>query len=180
MDTVEGVKGTKPCFLTMLFRNCKLMLMFLLEEQTQDEVNRVFDYLTEVLGIELFQKLFEVIITDNGHEFQDRWNLECDENGEIRTRIYYCDPNRSDQKGALEKNHEYIRYVLPKGTSFENITEETTLLLLNHINSEKGDSLNGHSPYEVSRILLDNRLHKALGLIEIPADEVTLIPALVK
>lgn len=111
----------------MLFRNCKLMLMFLLEEQTQDEVNRVFDYLTEVLGIELFQKLFEVISTDNGHEFQDRWNLKCDENGEIRTRIYYCDPNRSDQKGALEKNHEYIRYVLPKGTSFENITEETTL-----------------------------------------------------
>lgn len=132
MDTVEGVKGTKPCFLTMLFRNCKLMLMFLLKEQTQDEVNKVFDYLTEVLGIELFQKLL------------------------------------------------YIRYVLPKGTSFENITEETTLLLLNHINSEKRDSLNGHSPYEVSRILLDNRLHEALGLIEIPTDEVTLIPALVK
>ena len=136
-------------------------------------------YIVEMDTVE-FQKLFEVIITDNGHEFQDRWNLECDENGEIRTRIYYCDPNRSDQKGALEKNHEYIRYVLPKGTSFESITEKTTLLLLNHINSEKRDSLNGHSPYEVSRILLDNRLHKALGLIEIPADEVTLIPALVK
>ena len=41
-------------------------------------------------------------------------------NDEVRTRIYYCDPNRSDQKGALEKNHEYIRYVLPKGTSFES------------------------------------------------------------
>ena len=180
MDTVEGAKGTRACFLTMLFRNCNLMLMFLLKEQTQEEVNRVFDYLTEVLGIELFQKLFEVILTDNGHEFQNRWNLECDVNGEIRTRIYYCDPNRSDQKGALEKNHEYIRYVLPKGTSFEHLTEETTLLLLNHINSEKRDSLNGHSPYEVSRILLDNRLHEALGLIEIPADEVTLIPALLK
>lgn len=180
MDTVEGAKGTKPCFLTMLFRNCNLMLMFLLKEQTQEEVNRIFDYLTEVLGIELFQKLFEVILTDNGHEFQDRWNLECDVNGEIRTRIYYCDPNRSDQKGALEKNHEYIRYVLPKGASFEHLNEETTLLILNHINSEKRDSLNGHSPYEVSRILLDNRLHEALGLIEIPADEVTLIPALIK
>ena len=98
----------------------------------------------------------------------------------LHTRIYYCDPNRSDQKGALEKNHEYIRYVLPKGTSFEKITDKTTLLLLNHINSEKRDSLNGHSPYEVSRLLLDNRLHKALGLAEIPADEVTLIPALIK
>jgi IS30 family transposase len=180
MDTVEGKKGTSSCFLTMLFRNCKLMLMFLLKEQTQEEVIRIFDYLTDVLGIELFQKLFEVILTDNGHEFQNRLRLECNENGEIRTKIYYCDPNRSDQKGSLEKNHEYIRYVLPKGTSFESMTNEKTLLLLNHINSEKRDSLNEHSPYEVSRILLDNRLHEALGLIEIPADEVTLIPELIK
>ena len=180
MDTVEGAKGTSPCFLTMFFRNCSLMLMFLLEEQTQKEVTRIFDHLTELLGIELFQKLFEVILTDNGHEFQDRQSLEYSKNDEVRTRIYYCDPNRSDQKGALEKNHEYIRYVLPKGTSFEKMTDKTTLLLLNHINSEKRDSLNGHSPYEVSRLLLDNRLHKALGLAEIPADEVTLIPALIK
>ena len=64
--------------------------------------------------------------------------------------------------------------------SIEKMTDKTTLLLLNHINSEKRDSLNGHSPYEVSRLLLDNRLHKALGLAEIPADEVTLIPALIK
>lgn len=180
MDTVEGAKGTSPCFLTMFFRNCSLMLMFLLEEQTQKEVTRIFDHLTNLLGIELFQKLFEVILTDNGHEFQDRQSLEYSKNDEVRTRIYYCDPNRSDQKGALEKNHEYIRYVLPKGTSFEKMTDKTTLLLLNHINSEKRDSLNGHSPYEVSRLLLDNRLHKALGLAEIPADEVTLIPELIK
>ena len=112
MDTVEGAKGTSPCFLTMFFRNCSLMLMFLLEEQTQKEVTRIFDHLTELLGIELFQKLFEVILTDNGHEFQDRQSLEYSKNDEVRTRIYYCDPNRSDQKGALEKNHEYIRYVL--------------------------------------------------------------------
>lgn len=76
MDTVEGAKGTSPCFLTMFFRNCSLMLMFLLEEQTQKEVTRIFDHLTELLGIELFQKLFEVILTDNGHEFQDRQSLE--------------------------------------------------------------------------------------------------------
>ena len=56
MDTVEGAKGTSPCFLTMFFRNCSLMLMFLLEEQTQKEVTRIFDHLTELLGIELFQK----------------------------------------------------------------------------------------------------------------------------
>ena len=54
-----------------------------------------------------------------------------------------------------------------------------TLLLLNHINSEKRDMLNGHSPYEISLLLLDNRLHQALGLKEIPADDVTLVPALI-
>lgn len=77
MDTVEGAKGTSPCFLTMFFRNCSLMLMFLLEEQTQKEVTRIFDHLTELLGIELFQKLFEVILTDNGHEFATGrvWNI---------------------------------------------------------------------------------------------------------
>ena len=180
MDTVEGKKGTDKCFLTMLFRNCNLMLIFLLKEQTQEEVIRIFDYLTDALGIGLFRKLFGVILTDNGHEFQNRLRLESDRNGEIRTRIYYCDPNRSNQKGAIEKNHEYIRYVLPKGCSFDKMTEEKTLLLMNHINSEKRDHLNGHSPYEVSRLLLDNHLHETLGLTEIPADEVTLIPELIK
>ncbi|SFQ47459.1 hypothetical protein SAMN04487928_15615, partial [Butyrivibrio proteoclasticus] len=76
--------------------------------------------------------------------------------------------------------HEYIRYVLPKKSSFEKMDDAKTLLLLNHINSEKRDMLNGHSPYEISLLLLDNRLHQALGLKEIPADDVTLIPALVK
>lgn len=57
------------------------MLMFLLEEQTQKEVTRIFDHLTELLGIELFQKLFEVILTDNGHEFHDRQSLEYSKMG---------------------------------------------------------------------------------------------------
>lgn len=180
MDTVEGAKGTKPCFLTMLFRNCKLMLMFLLEEQTQDEVNRVFDYLTEVLGIELFQKLFEVIITDNGHEFQDRWNLECDENGEIRTRIYYCDPNRSDQKGALEKNHEYIRYVLPKGKTFDELTKEQVLLITNHINNTTRPKLHGSTPMKKALQSFDKNAMDKLGLEIILPDDICLKPDLLK
>ena len=164
----------------MFFRSCNLMLMFLMESQTQDEVGKVFDWLTENLGLDLFHKLFEVILTDNGHEFQHPELLEHDKDGNVRTKIYYCDPYRSYQKGALEKNHEYIRYVLPKGTCFTDLTESKTRLLMNHINSEKRDSLNGHSPYEVSRILLDNKLHQVMGLVEIPADEVTLNPTLLK
>lgn len=124
LDTVERNKESTKCLLTMLFRNCNLMLVFLLNDQTQEEVVRVFDELTALLGIELFKRLFPCILTDNGHEFTFRERIECDENGEIRTKAFYCDPRHSEQKGALEKNHEYIRYVLPKGVYFDNLTEK--------------------------------------------------------
>lgn len=103
-----------------------------------DSIERIFDSLTEALGIEVFRKLFEVILTDNGHEFQNPNALEISLTGEKRTAVYYCDPYRSNQKGVLEKNHEYIRYVRPKGTTFEDLDEEKVTLLMNHINSEKG------------------------------------------
>lgn len=65
MDTVEGSKGNgSKVFLTMLFRNCSLMLIFLLEEKTAECVTKVFDCLTDELGIEVFQELFPVILTD--------------------------------------------------------------------------------------------------------------------
>lgn len=84
-------------------------------------------------------------MTDNGSEFQNPDALEYNEDGQKPTNIYYCDPCRSNQKGALEKNHEYIRYVRPKGRTFDDLTQEKVTLLMNHINSEKRDSLNGHN-----------------------------------
>lgn len=179
MDTVEGIKGGKV-LMTILFRNCSLMLIFLLEAKTQTEVSRVFDELTDALGMDVFSKLFEVILTDGGTEFQHPVYLESVECGAERTSIYYCDPYSSWQKGKIEKNHEYIRLVLPKGTSFNELLQEQVTLLQNHINSEARDSLNGCSPYKLSQLLLDKSLHQYLNLIEIEPDEVTLKPVLLK
>lgn len=179
MDTVEGRKGGKV-FLTLLFLSCSLMLIFLLERKTQDEVIRVFDHLTELLGIDLFRRLFPIILTDAGSEFQAPSAIEHTQDGFKRTRVYYCNPYSSWQKGALEKNHEYIRHVLPKGTSFDFLDQQKAVLLTNHINSEARDSLNSCTPFKLSLLLLDNRLHEALLLSEVPADEVTLLPRLLK
>ena len=105
LDTVEGGRdNSTQAFLTLFFRNCSLMLIFVLQEKSQDQVIKVFDYLTEKLGIKVFQELFPVILTDNGVEFQFPERLECDKNGEIRTKIFYCNPNSSWQKGRIEKN----------------------------------------------------------------------------
>lgn len=179
MDIVEGKKGGKV-LLTLMFRNCKLMLAFILEEKTQQYVTSTFNFLTGILGINTFSKLFPVILTDNGPEFQNPEELERDQNGERRTRIYYCEPNCSWQKGMIEKNHEYIRYVIPKGKSFDILSQEHVNLLINHINSTARDSLNGSTPYQLSRMLLDNSLHTKLSLQAIQPDDVTLKPALLK
>ena len=181
MDTVEGGKGNgKKVFLTLFFRSCSLMLIFLLEEKTQEQVIEVFDTLSNKLGIALFHELFPVILTDNGVEFQFPGRLECDENGERRTKIFYCNPNSSWQKGMIEKNHSYIRYVVPKGESLDRLEHQDVTLLTNHINSEARDSLNGCSPFKLSQLLLNNQLHELLKLEEIHPDQVCLKPSLLR
>jgi len=180
MDCVEGASGDDKALLTFVWRNCNLMLIFLLENQDQECVSEVFVWLEDELGQELFKKLFPVILTDGGSEFADREDLEHFCNGAPSTTVFYCDPYSFWQKGTIEKNHEYIRYILPKGTSFEHLTDKQVRLMMDHINNEKRDSLNGHSPYELSLLLLDNRLHEKLRLRYIEPDDVTISPNLLK
>ena len=112
--------------LTFFFTREKLFLAFLMNRCTEGAVRLVFDRLERRMGTCEFLSVFEYLLTDRGSEFGDPDALETGVDGIQRTSIYYCDPNRSDQKGALEKNHEYIRYVLPKGTSFEKMTDTGT------------------------------------------------------
>ena len=180
MDTVVGGRKKGKVFLTMLFRNCSLMLIFLLNEKTSECVADIFDWMGEALGTDLFRELFPVILTDNGSEFQKPLQLESDINGEVRTKIYYCNPHSSWQKGMLEKNHEYIRLVIPKGQSMDGLVDKDTTMLMNHINSEARDKLNGCTPFSLSKMLINTRLHELLKLEAIPPDDVTLHPKLLK
>lgn len=158
MDTVIGRQsGDSQVLLTIFFRSCSFMLIILLKEKTSECVIQAFDRLTEALGIDVFQKLFPVILTDNGTEFQNRAGLECGPDGEIRTKVFYCNPNAAWQKGMIEKNHEYIRLVIPKGNNMDVYTQEDITRLMNHINSEARDSLNGCTPFKLSLMLLDNK-----------------------
>jgi len=93
-------------------------------------------------------------------------------------KVYFCDPNCSYQKGMLEKNHEFIRYVLPKGTSFDHLTQADVRLLVNHVNAANRDTLSGKSPFDMAEFLLPPRFLVTLGLKRIPPDEVLLKPRL--
>lgn len=180
MDTVKGRRERGKRLLTMILRRNSIMLMFLMPDGTAISVKRVFDYLEAGLGTECFRRIFEIILTDNGGEFKKVDQLELNEDYEYRTRIYYCDPMASWQKPHIEKNHEYIRYVIPQGVSFNAYTEEDMTLLMNHINSTRRTSLGGKAPYEL--ITDDDEdmwaLWRLLKMDLIPPDEVHLMPDL--
>ena len=103
----------------MLFRSYNFMLVFLLERNTQECVYQVFNALEDCLGTEAMLSLCTVILTDNGSEFKNPAHLEWNLAGKRRTNLFYCDPMASWQKGRLEKNHTFIRYIIPKGHSME-------------------------------------------------------------
>ena len=180
MDTVEGRKGGKV-FLTLLFRQSKFMLIYLMENKTMECVEEVFKGIKKAIGKELFKKIFEAILTDNGSEFFNPMSIEKDEETEeIVSHVFYCAPGASWQKGAIEKNHEYIRYVLPKGSSFDELTQEKVNMLMSNINSTSRDTLNGKTPYNAILLTLDEEIINKLGVIKIHPDEVSLSPKLLK
>lgn len=80
----------------------------------------------------------------------------------------------------MEKNHEYIRKVIPKGKSLVDCTQDDMTLLMNHINSTARASLNGRTPYELARLLLKQELFEVTGAKEVAADKILLTPALLK
>lgn len=181
MDTVVGLQEESDCFLTLLWRKSKFMIIFKLENQTTEEVSRIFNTLQESIPYTDYKKLFQVILTDNGHEFFDVNNIECiQSSGEYVTHLFFCDPHMSCQKGMIEKNHEFIRYILPKGSSFKNITQKDCNLIMNNINSLCRDSLNGKSPYEAMLFLCDETILKSLNCYFIKPDEVVLNDSLLK
>ena len=96
MDTVCGLKNESDCFLTLLWRKSKFMLIFKLESQTTDEVSRIFKILQNLIPLDIYKNLFSIILTDNGHEFFDVNNIECIQNtGEYVTHLFFCDPHMS-------------------------------------------------------------------------------------
>ena len=182
MDTVKGRKGSKPCLLTMLFSAWNFMLLFLIPNGKQDSVLRIFDLLELKLGLERFQRIFKVLLTDNGSEFKDAKGIELTTDHQLRTRIFYCDPMASWQKAHVEKNHEYIRYAIPKGTDLTQFSQEDITLLASHINSTVRPGFGYRSPFDM--IPPDDTdmqaLIKVLELEQIPAKDLNLTKTLFK
>lgn len=180
MDTVVGCEGSTKVLLTFHFSCCSFMMAYLLETKEAANVKAILDSIEEETGTYDFASAFSVILTDRGGEFKIPDELECGKENLIRTSVYYCDPMCSWQKPHCEKNHEYIRKICPKGTSFDTYTQEDINLMMSHINSSVRESLGGLTPFALAKLTLPKEVLNCFGLTEIPPDKVILTPELLK
>ena len=127
-----------------------------------------------LLGCE-FPSVFPVLLADRGHEFQNHGRIEK----AGRTKLYYCEPGRADQKGAIENCHRMVRRVLPKGTSFDGLTQSDAALIASHVNSMPRASLRRASPFDLARHVLPGDLLEGISLQQVAPDDVCLRPTLI-
>lgn len=180
MDCVEGMQDDRAVILTLHFVMFHMQLLFILDEHTSAAVVGMLDAIELSLGRELFASCFPLILTDNGHEFSDIEGMERSIYGGQRTCVFFCDPNRSDQKAGCENNHRLLRDIVPKGTSIEPFTQTDMTLAANHLNSYVRKSLFGRCPYDLAMAALPEDFFMLLGLERIPAGEVIMKPGLLK
>lgn len=146
MDTVIGKKeGGEPVILSLHCPATHLQTYVLMPSKESRHLKKVFEhYYKKFDDEELFLKYFAVIKTDNGVEFSDVEYLES-----LGIKVFYCEPNRSDQKAECEKNHTYLRKYLPKGSSFTALKQRHVREITSHVSNTPRKSLNDKTPYKI-------------------------------
>lgn len=185
MDTVYNDGSNGPFMQTFKFIKYGFMMIIYHNSNSSDEMVSGIDLLENILGKELFKKEVAIILTDRGSEFMNADAIEKLKNGSRRTRLFYCDPMQSGQKGSLENNHKEIRYICPKKADLKEIglTDQTKAnLMTSHINSAPKEFLNGRSPLEMMEFLSPElyKRFKMYGIMNIKKDKVVLKPYLLK
>ena len=185
MDTVYNDETNGPFLQTFSFLNTGILLAFFQEHKTSLSMKEGLDFLESILGQEVFRKYVSVLLTDRGSEFSAASAMETDSDGTRRTRLFYCDPMQSGQKGSLENKHRELRYILPKATDLRalGLTGQDSLnLVLSHVNSAPTQKLGGKSPLDVADFMYHDLYERleAFGIRKIEKDRVILKPYLLK
>ena len=181
LDTVIGKVGGK-LILTIHFVSVDFMVGILLNDKTAAEAALRITELKSRLKRSGFKfgDVMPLLLTDNGGEFSCVSAFENDDKGNLESHIFFCNPNAPYEKPHIEKNHTMFRDIVPKGSSFDNFTQETVDLIFSHVNAVKRKQFNGKSAYDLFTFSYSRELATALGISPIPADEVVQSPSLLK
>lgn len=185
MDTVYNDETTGPFIQTFKFLSAGLIFGIYQENKTALSMKSGVDLLETILGTEVFRKYVHILLTDRGSEFSAADAMETSSDGTRRTRVFYCDPMCSGQKGSLENKHIELRYILPKGTDLRalGLIDQTALnLALSHVDSVPLETFGGKSPFDVADFMFHDLYERLcqFGIRKIEKDRIILKPYLLK
>ena len=153
LDTVIGTsKGNHECLMTLTERKTRFEIIFKLKGKKAEEVVNTFNKMKDFMK-NYYDKIFKSITTDNGTEFSDFLNIIKD----TKTKIYFCHPYCSGEKGTNEKHNSIIRYFIPKGTLIENYSYKKINRIAEWMNNYPRKILNYKTPLEALQEEFNNK-----------------------
>ena len=181
LDTLIGREGGKV-ILTVHFTSCNFMTGLLLPDKTAKSASEAFSSLKNRLRSSGFSipSLMVVLLADNGGEFSDVFSFENDPSGSREIPMFFCDPMCSSQKPFIEKNHSLFRDIVPKGSSFDDFTQDTVDLIFSHVNSVSRSIYSGKTPFDLCSFLYGADVPALFGISKIPPEDVVQSPILLK
>lgn len=145
MDCVCGPVRSKETLLVLSERLARLEIIRRIPDQTAASVVKQLDMIELEYG-DSFPRIFKTITVDNGSEFSDCKGLERSilHDGK-RTKLYYCHPYSSYERGTNENINAMIRRAFPKGTNFHAVADEVIQSVEDWINNYPRKILGGKS-----------------------------------
>ena len=175
-DSLIGKINDHKAILTISFPTFNFQFGLLIKKSSPSSVNRVILQLFDRLGPDLVNAIFPINLCDNGIEFSYFHQLEDDGVGQRFIKTFYTTPYRATDKAPAERNHEFVRYCLPKSKSLDDLTQSIIDDMFSHINSYVRQSKGNKTPYDLVKARFGKPFLDLINIVRIPNKKVKLLP----
>ena len=165
-DSVIGTKKKGETLFTLTERLTRIEIIMKSKDKTAGSIVRLLNRLERRIGSVTFRKVFKTITFDNGTEFSDTKGIEFSPyTKKRRTRVFYCHPYCSSERGSNENQNGFIRRFIPKGTVISTYTLDYIQYVQNFINNYPRAIFNGENSTkrfqrELEKLNIKNVLEK--------------------
>lgn len=174
-DSVIGCINDKKAILTITFPKYNFQFGILIDKGSPGSVRTKIRNLFSALGKDKVEKIFPINLADNGTEFSYFNEIEIFGDGEKVCNTFFTNPYKSTDKAECERNHEFVRYLIPKGKSLDFLTQERISDIFSNINSYVRKSKKDSTPYDLVLRKFGKEFLDLIGIKRIPNKKVKLI-----